>query len=254
MFNFGLNWQEYSRKALDNNRFNQAVKDLDELVDKKNIQKKSFLDIGCGSGIHSLAASKLGASKVTAVDISAESIQASKENKRKLLPQATIDFQQGSIFDMKPGKWARFDVVYSWGVLHHTGDMNRAVKLASKLVAAEGLLVLALYNHHWSSPLWWQIKRVYNLSPVVIKKLMVWNFAFIIALAKFVVTGKNPFQKKRRGMTFYYDVIDWLGGFPYEYASKQEVVSSVEAHGFKLVQFVPSTVPTGCHEYVFRKQ
>ena len=254
MFNFGINWQEYSDQALDEVRFNRAVEDLEELVGKKKIKGKFFLDIGCGSGIHSLAADKLGAKKVVGVDISAESVQSAKQNKKRFAPNSKVSFSQESIFEMDPKKCGTFDIVYSWGVLHHTGEMKQALKDATVLVDKEGLLVVAIYNKHWSSRLWWYIKKLYNLSPKWIQQVMVIKFSLIIALAKFVVTGNNPFAKKRRGMTFYYDVIDWLGGFPYEYASKNEVVELVQPLGFKLKKFVSSAVPTGCHEYVFVKK
>lgn len=250
-FNFGINWQEYSAQALDQTRIKQAVQDLNELVGKENLEGKSFFDIGCGSGIHSLAAAQLGAEPIVAMDISSESIQSAQHNQARFLPESQIDFQLDSLLTMK--STATYDVVYSWGVLHHTGNMKQAIKQAAKRVKPKGLLVMAIYNRHWSSPLWWQIKRLYNLSPRWLQKLMIIQFAGVIAAAKFLVTGKNPFTKKRRGMTFYYDVIDWLGGFPYQYASKQEVVGQLDDLGFRLEKFVPASVPTGCHEYVFKK-
>lgn len=254
MFNFGLNWLEYSAKALDQTRLKQAIVDLDSLVGAHNIKDKTFLDLGCGSGIHSIAAAELGAKKVYGVDISAESILSSKENLHRFPTAQPVTFKQASLLDMTSRKEGKFDVVYSWGVLHHTGNMNKAISVASELVADKGFLILAIYNRHWSSLGWWYIKKIYNNSPKVIQQLLVQLFAGVIALAKFIVTGKNPFLKKRRGMTFYYDVIDWLGGFPYEYASKEELISLVEPQGFILKKFIPAQVPTGCHEYVFRKK
>jgi ubiquinone/menaquinone biosynthesis C-methylase UbiE len=251
-FNFGINWTQYSEQVLDQSRITQATKNLRSLLGIKTLMKKSFLDIGCGSGIHSIAAYKLGAHEIVGIDISSESVSISKKNQKRFASESKIKFSQENIFKLKtPDK--KFDIVYSWGVLHHTGNMDLAIKIASRLVKPQGHLVLAIYNRHWSSPVWNQIKRLYNLSPVFIQRLMVYGFALIIAFAKFLVTGKNPFAKKRRGMNFYYDVIDWLGGYPYEYATKEEVIEMASDLGFKLKKFVKAEVPTGCHEYVFMR-
>lgn len=253
MFNFGKNWQEYSKKSLDQNRFEQAIIELKNLIGPKRFLNKSFLDIGCGSGIHSLAAAKLGFKKVLGLDISKESIQISNQNKKRFWPNSKVTFKQENIFNLKQKQLGKFDVVYSWGVLHHTGNMKNAIEVSTKFVGEKGLFVIAIYNKHWSSPIWWYIKKLYNLLPLAGQRLMVFKFILIIALAKFLVTGKNPFAKKRRGMSFYYDLIDWLGGFPYEYASQRDINNLVLPLGFKLEKFIPSEVPTGCHEYVFRK-
>jgi 2-polyprenyl-3-methyl-5-hydroxy-6-metoxy-1,4-benzoquinol methylase len=252
-FNFGTNWNDYSEQFLDESKLNSAADSLKELAGAGNIEGRSIIDIGCGSGIFAIAASKLGAQKVLGIDISQESVTTSLENKQKFLPQGNVDFLHKSIFDDDISKLGIFDIVYSWGVLHHTGDMWRAIDISSKLVAPNGLFIIAIYNSHWSSPLWLKIKYLYNVSPAFIRRIMIYLFAGIIAVAKFLVTGKNPFRKKRRGMSFYYDVVDWIGGYPYQYANKTEIINFVEARGFKLVKTVSPSVPTGCNEYVFQK-
>ena len=52
-------------------------------------------------------------------------------------------------------------------------------------------------------------------------------------------------------MSFYYDVIDWIGGYPYEYASRSQVKKIIEAKGFELVKVTKPPAPTGCNEFVF---
>jgi 2-polyprenyl-3-methyl-5-hydroxy-6-metoxy-1,4-benzoquinol methylase len=250
-FNFGVNWHNYSAKYLDETELESALKSLAELVGVENITDKSILDIGCGSGIFTIAASKLGAIKVVGIDISKESIETSLSNKHRFLPDGNIEFLHKSVFDENIRQLGTYDMVYSWGVLHHTGDMWRAIDISSKMVAAKGLYVIAIYNKHWSSTLWTKIKYLYNISPAFVQKLMVYSFAVIIAIAKFMVTGKNPFKKKRRGMSFYYDVVDWLGGYPYQYASKAEIKKFMEAKKFELIKVTSPAVPTGCNEFLF---
>ncbi len=252
-FNFGVNWQRFSQSSLDSRKFENAFNSLDQLIGHDKIKGGSFLDIGCGSGIFAIAASLAGAGKVTGIDISEESVAASVCNKKRFADQNTIDFFHKSIFDETIQQLGKFDIVYSWGVLHHTGNMWKAIDIASQLVLPNSLFVIAIYNRHWSSRSWAMIKRLYNISPVLIQKLMIWIFFVIIAAAKLIVTRKNPFKKQKRGMSFYYDVIDWVGGYPYEYASEEEIISYVEKRGFKCVKCVKPAVPTGCNDFVFLK-
>jgi len=249
-FNFGENWKNYSDIFLDDTHYEEAKLSLNNLIGKDKISNKSFLDIGSGSGIFSIAARELGAKKVIGIDISKESVDTAIKNAERF--GADVKFLQGSILDKDIVGHEKYDIVYSWGVLHHTGEMLKAIKNAAGLVKPEGLFVIAIYNKHWSSPFWKIIKYFYNISPGFLKKLLVYFFSIIIFLAKFLTTGKNPL-KKRRGMSFYYDVIDWIGGYPYEYASKDKVVNYIEKLNFKLVKFVPAKIPTGCNEFVFIK-
>lgn len=251
-FNFGANWHNFSQNSLTEEKLIQAQKDLESLLGQNQIKNKSFLDIGAGSGIFSIAASKLGAAKINGFDISPDSVKTAISNNQKYNAQAAIIFKQASILDIQSQENAKFDIVYSWGVLHHTGDMWTAIRNACKLVNKDGLLVIAIYNKHWSSPIWKFIKKSYNLAPKILQRLLIYVFYIVIIVAKFAVTGKNPFRKKR-GMNFYYDVIDWIGGYPYEYASTNEVVDFLEKKGFKLNKLVAAQVPTGCNEFIFTR-
>jgi len=116
-----------------------------------------------------------------------------------------------------------------------------------------GHLIIALYNRHWSSKLWLLIKLVYCKSPKFLQRLLIWTMYPVIYVAKWIVTGSNP-RNQLRGMDFYFDVIDWVGGYPYEYASREEVLTMVEPLGFTCIRYVPSQVPTGCNEFIFRKR
>jgi len=150
-------------------------------------------------------------------------------------------------------KLGMFDIVYAWGVLHHTGGMWQAIRNAASLVEPEnGMLVLAIYNRHWTSPVWKQIKRLYNLSPGPVRWLLNYLFGALIYVAVWVITRRNPVNKER-GMDFWYDVIDWLGGYPYEYTRISDIVDFVQPLGFQVEQIVKPRVPTGCNEFVFRR-
>jgi len=250
-FNFGENWRRFSENRLDNRKFEMALSSLEHLIGREKIKDSTFLDIGCGSGIFAIAASLIGAKRVIGIDISKESVEISLDNKKRFSPESEIEFLHKSVFDKDILELGEFDIVYSWGVLHHTGQMWKAIDIASKLVAAHSLFVIAIYNKHWSSGMWKMIKRFYNVSPKFIQWFIIQIFYWIIALAKFLVTRKNPFSEKRRGMNFYYNVIDWIGGYPYEYANREEIISHLEKAGFKCLKFTKPIVPTGCNEFVF---
>ncbi len=54
-------------------------------------------------------------------------------------------------------------------------------------------------------------------------------------------------------MDFFYDVVDWIGGYPYEYASISEIDDMLTNLGFKCTKMIPAKLPTGCNEFIFKK-
>jgi len=255
-FDFGENWDHFSRDLVDADRLRAAAASLGDLVGRDRIAGARVCDVGCGSGLFSIAAATLGAGDVLGFDINARGIAVARRNLAQLAPEAAerVRFQQGSALDGGfVGGLGRFDVVYAWGSLHHTGAMWPAIENAARLVDEGGTFVLALYNRHWTSPAWTAIKVVYNLCPRRLRPLPNALFGGLIYLATWAVTGSSPLRKER-GMDFWYDVIDWLGGYPYEYASIDEVRARVEPMGFTLAEARPPRVPTGCNELVFRRQ
>ena len=262
-FDFGKNWKEFSEKALTPEKIQQARCDFQSLTTGINIKDATFLDIGFGQGLTLLIAREMGA-KTVGCEINPLSSEVLEYNKKKFLQLKdwSISVVIGSILDSKIIdalkkidflKGNLYDIVHSWGVLHHTGSMWEAIKITCGLVRPGGYLIISIYNRHWTSKIWLLIKWLYNKSPEMIKKLFVYSFFPIIYLAKFLVTGKKP-TKSKRGMDFYFDIIDWLGGYPYEYATKDEVITYVESLGFRCLHCIPSHVPTGCNEFIFQSE
>ena len=254
MFDFGENWRRYSRDVLDAARGDAARASLEELLGPGALAGKRFLDVGFGSGVFAIGAVQLGAAHVVGIDVNETCVSAARANADRFLTgPAKPEFLQHSILDLDAvASLGTFDVVYAWGSLHHTGALWDALRNTASLVAPGGRLVVALYNRHWSSPGWTTVKRMYNLSPRPLKWLMYGALVPLMAGAKLAVTRKNPFRK-RRGMAFSIDVIDWLGGYPYEYATADEVIAFASDLGFELVSQRPPDVPTGCNEFVFRR-
>jgi 2-polyprenyl-6-hydroxyphenyl methylase/3-demethylubiquinone-9 3-methyltransferase len=252
-FDFGSNWQAFSARRLDAVRLTAAVRSLQSLLEKDTLEGLSFLDVGCGTGLFSIAAYQLGAAKVVGIDVNPSCIYVSVQNRDRLAPHAPILFQQGSALSGENlHSLGRFNIVYAWGSLHHTGAMWEAIRNVAKQVLPGGLLVLAIYNRHLTSPVWKSIKRLYNRLPGFGKVSMAVLFSGIIYVAKFLVTGRNPLEKER-GMDFWFDVVDWIGGYPYEYTNPLEVEKFVTAQGFMPGHYIPAKVPTGCNEFVFIK-
>jgi 2-polyprenyl-6-hydroxyphenyl methylase/3-demethylubiquinone-9 3-methyltransferase len=261
-FDFGQNWADFSGRAATPERANQARRDFSSLMENVNLRGQSFLDIGFGQGFSLLAAASLGA-RVAGCDINPKCRTVLDRN-LPLFPELVglkPDVELGSILDPEVVQRLRsrvaseggFDVVHSWGVLHHTGDMRRAIEHAATLVRPAGVLVIAIYNRHWSSPAWSLVKWLYGKSPRWVQHALVYMLYPVIWFAKLIVTGSNP-RAKERGMDFFYDVIDWVGGYPYETMSVEEVSALCELLGFKPLRVIPARVPTGCNEFVLRRE
>ena len=67
-FSFGENWASYA-ELIDEPAIVEAERGLVRLVGADGIRGRTFLDLGCGSGLHALAALRLGATRVDAIDI-----------------------------------------------------------------------------------------------------------------------------------------------------------------------------------------
>ena len=256
-FDFGRNWSEYAR-LIDDEAVREAEKGLLKLIPAERIAGADWLDIGSGSGLHSLAASRLGARHVTAIDIDSNSV----ETTRRVLAANAVEakVEERSIFEAD--ELGRFDIVYSWGVLHHTGDMWRAIRAAAGHVGAGGLFVIALYEKTPLCGAWRAEKRLYTRAPGPVRQLIkgLYAAAFLAALA---LNGRNPRAYVRdyrgaRGMSFWHDVDDWLGGYPYESATPEETIRFIEALGFESgpvfnARSSLGLFGTGCVEYVFSR-
>jgi len=252
-FDFGSNWAEFSKRHVDRQSLETACVSMRALLGTENITGKSFIDIGCGSGLFSIAAHRLGAAKVVGIDVNSRCIEIARANRDLLAPGAPIEFHIASVLDAERLKgFGTFDLVYAWGSLHHTGAMWNAVHNVVGCVAPGATLVLAIYNKHSTSPAWRSIKWFYNQVPKPIQKFMIFIFAGVIYGAKFLVTRANPL-KKERGMDFWFDVVDWVGGYPYEYEAPEKIKQTMCKYGFELKAYTPARVPTGCNEFVFSR-
>ncbi len=261
-FSFGKNWERFIKEYYSPERLLEAKKSLARFLGTTTLKNKIFIDVGCGTGMFSLAAFEMGAKEIISVDVDPSSIRCAHFLRESRDNPDNWTIKRGSLLDesflqeLKKG-----DVVYSWGVLHHTGNMKLALDNVTSLVKSKGLLYIAIYNKKegvLGSHFWLSIKKIYNKSPGVIRWCME-NGLISAFIFKSLLTFKNPFshifgyKKKYRGMSYRRDISDWLGGYPYEFASPRQLFLFYKKRGFSLENMTTyNTIE--CNEFLFKKQ
>ncbi len=268
-FAFGKNWSDFLSR-LDDTRIAAAEQSLISLLNRNELTGCRFLDAGSGSGLFSLAAFRLGAS-VVSFDIDADSVACTQHLQKQFgTEERTWDVQHGSLLDEAfLEHLGMFDVVYCWGVAHHTGSMWQAVDHLAERVRPGGCLVLAIYNdQQYVSRLWRGIKKIYQKLPGPLRPVLTAGVGVVLFVRRLVVTClamllrlvtlRNPLvpasrwirETQGRGMHRWYDLVDWVGGWPFETARPEDVFRFLRDRGFRL-QELTTTPGHGCNEFVF---
>jgi 2-polyprenyl-3-methyl-5-hydroxy-6-metoxy-1,4-benzoquinol methylase len=274
-FEFGSNWLRFL-ETVDEQKIAAAVESLQTMLRVESLEGLRFLDVGSGSGLFSLAAHRLGA-EVWSFDYDPNSVACTREMKQRFgseTPNWTIE--AGSALDEQYlTSLGTFDIVYSWGVLHHTGDMWNAIELTSRTVSSTGKFFIAIYNDQGQmSQRWTEVKQLYQRLPKFLRPLLVAIVGGSLLAKKIsstighfllrLILLRNPFvpvkslgesitRKDPRGMSRWYDLVDWVGGWPFEVAKPEQVIDFLQQRGFSLVKLKTCGGKMGCNEFVLEK-
>ncbi|MCB9110543.1 MAG: class I SAM-dependent methyltransferase [Anaerolineales bacterium] len=261
-FPFGENWTHFL-SILSDEHITAAEKALSGFLDKPELSGMRFLDIGSGSGLHSLAARKMGA-EVVSFDYDLQSVACTEELKRRYFKDdPSWKIERGSILDRKyMDGLGEFDIAYAWGVLHHTDALWQALYNAQHPVREGGLLFVAIYNDQGIvSSIWKIIKRFYSSGIVgrIVMTPIFYTLFFLSGLLIDLLHLRNPaarysdHKRKHRGMSLTHDWRDWLGGYPFEPAEPKRIIGFYENLGFELVRLTPPEIGFGNNQFLFKR-
>ena len=261
-FAFGENWKSFLH-LVDESRIAAAQKAICAMLPLRSWQGMRFLDAGCGSGLHSLAARRLGAF-VHSFDVDENSVECTRALRARYHEnEQNWTIERGSLLDgARMQSLGQFDIVYCWGVAHHTGAMHQALANLCPSVKPGGFLYLGIYNDQGlPSRIWKKVKKLYcsgRLGKYLVLAAGIPYFivkGFLADLAH----GRNPFLRSRhsppgRGMSPIHDWVDWLGGYPFEVARPEEIFDFYQTRAFTLVRLTTCRGGMGNNEFVFQRR
>jgi 2-polyprenyl-3-methyl-5-hydroxy-6-metoxy-1,4-benzoquinol methylase len=108
----------------------------------ESLDGRRVLEIGCGLGLHTEALLARGA-EVTAVDLTEAAVRATKT---RLTQKGLVARVQEADAEELPFDTGEFDLVWSWGVIHHSAHTTRIVREIARVLAPDGAARVMVYN------------------------------------------------------------------------------------------------------------
>jgi SAM-dependent methyltransferase len=260
-FEFGQNWKKYIERSFSQEKVEVSKGHILSFLGRNDLQGLTFLDIGCGSGLHSLGALQLGAAEVISFDYDAKSVEATSILYKYAGEPKHWKIMQGSVLDERfMASLPKADIVYSWGVLHHTGDVWRAIRNAALPVKKDGLFYIALYSADVQKDptpeFWLDVKQRYLAASILQKRKMEWWYVWRFQMGYKISALRKVLRdmieyRKNRGMSYFTDIRDWLGGWPMEFCYDDDVKKLVTKElGMELANIKTGEANT---EFLFRR-
>jgi SAM-dependent methyltransferase len=255
-FSFGVNWKKYLTD-LNESTIRRAEKSFTSFTRLPSLSDCTFLDVGCGSGLTSLVAYRLGAKSVVSIDVDPNSIDCTTALRAQFADDhKRWSIKHGSALDRDfLASLGTFSYVCSWGVLMCTGAMWQAINNVADCVEPGGKMHIALYNETKHSARWLKIKKLCNRYPRTAFPAIKLSYGLYV-YSRLLSRLESPVKyhrdyKELRGMNFWRDVDDWLGGLPYEYCKPDPVINLLSDRGFSLLR-LSTTVSSGNNEFLFQ--
>ena len=256
-FTFGKNWSKFVDSQFNPERLEGSIRVFQDFTSLQVLSSKTFIDVGCGSGLHSLAAHKMGAKKITSFDFDPKAVDATAKLKTMAGSPSNWAINQGSVLDLDfVSSLGKFDFVYSWGVFHHTGSVWEAIKNTSTLVASEGQMYFALYSLDVQPNAEYCLKtkekevRSSYFRKMVMEQSYLYTYYYSSSILQRIIGLFKGESGRIRGMELMTDVRDWLGGWPMEFVLDDEVVSFVDKLGYQITNIKKGEA---CTEFLFKK-
>jgi ubiquinone/menaquinone biosynthesis C-methylase UbiE len=127
-------------------RYNIFYTYLKKFCEFKYHSKEKVLEIGCGIGTDSVEYAKHGA-KVTAIDLGQDQVHLTKLN-FELRNLKYDEISTGNVENLK-FEDETFDLVYCFGVIHHTLDMQKAIDEIYRVLKKDGEAIIMIYARGW---------------------------------------------------------------------------------------------------------
>jgi ubiquinone/menaquinone biosynthesis C-methylase UbiE len=202
----------------------------------EEVQGKSILDAGCGTGIFSIIFANKGADQVTGIDISEGSLHTAQSLKEKF-GLKNAEFEKQDMLAL-PFPDRSFDIVWAWGTVHHTTDPFKAIDELIRVLKPSGSILLAIYKRTRLTFIHEIIRKILVRTPRKTWKVLAKILAIFLSPVIFLLKKR---EKSRKGEKLEELIIDWYFVPIRHYYKPGEIKNYLEERGFSVEKFLPAS-------------